>query len=167
MFQKRKHGEHIEHIELAGWDESAIARQTKQYGYRYDHTRREVSPATQAIPEAYSFIGDRLKAATGITFSQLIVNKYSPNQGIGPHIDDVAFGPVVVSISLGSKCVMDFSRGEGLNRLRSYSLYPRSLIILEGAARKVWRHGIGSAAIQTDGRSALFTRINPRWSQTF
>ena len=68
---------------------------------------------------------------------------------------------------MGSKCVMDFSRGEGLNRLISYSLYPRSLIILEGAARKLWRHVIGSAAIQTDGRSALFTRINPRWSLTF
>ena len=38
---------------------------------------------------------------------------------------------------------------------------------MEGAARKRWRHGIGFQATQTDGRSPLFTRTNPRWSLTF
>ena len=157
----------IDHVEMAGWDETAIMRQTRQYGFKFDHLKREVTPANQAIPEAYLFITDRLKEITDVTFQQLIINKYTPTQGIGPHTDDFAFGPVVVSNSLGEKCVIDFSKDEGLNRVRSYTLFPGSLFIMEGAARKRWRHGIGFQANQIDGSSPLFTRTSPRWSLTF
>src|SRR5262249_42740034 len=71
---------------------------------------------------------------------QLIVNEYLPGQGITPHIDCVpCFGPVVVSLSLSSACVMELSRGaEHLSLL----LRPRSLLVLGGEARQAWRHAI-------------------------
>ena len=43
----------------------------------------------------------------------MIVNEYEPGQGISPHIDNVKlFDAVVVSVSLGSECVMQFTQKE-------------------------------------------------------
>ena len=157
----------INSVELAGWDDSPIARCTRQYGAKFDHVKRVVTTCNLPIPPEYAFVNDRLKTATGISFTQMIINKYNPNQGIGPHIDDSAFGPVVAVISLGSKCVVDFTRSEGLQRCRSYILNPTSLLIMEQAARLEWRHGIAASPTHTDGRSALFARDGVRWSLTF
>ena len=46
-------------------------------------------------------------------FNQMIVNRYSPGQGISAHVDLAAFGDVVVSVSLESAATMDFSPKEG------------------------------------------------------
>jgi len=42
-------------------------------------------------------------------FNQIIVNKYLPGQGIGPHTDHVKFfGDIIISLSLESGCEMIF-----------------------------------------------------------
>lgn len=42
-----------------------------------------------------------------IKFNQLIINEYNPGQGINPHIDNpILFSSPIVSLSLGSDCIM-------------------------------------------------------------
>lgn len=46
-----------------------------------------------------------------IVFDQLIINEYTPGQGINPHIDNpTLFSSPIVSLSLGSDCVMEFDK---------------------------------------------------------
>jgi alkylated DNA repair dioxygenase AlkB len=73
---------------------------------------------------------------------QVIVNEYLPGQGIARHVDCVpCFGPVVLSLSLGSACVMDLHAPETLERI-SLPLPRRSLLVLAGPARSAWSHSI-------------------------
>jgi alkylated DNA repair dioxygenase AlkB len=59
----------------------------------------------------------------------------------GAHIDQAAFGDRVASVSLGSTCVMQFSKA-GADSEEEILLEPRSLLLLSGEARWDWRHGI-------------------------
>ena len=47
---------------------------------------------------------------------QLIVNDYAPGQGIPAHVDAPLFTDTIISISLGSSCVMEFSNESGERR---------------------------------------------------
>ena len=44
-----------------------------------------------------------------LRFNQMIVNRYSPGQGISAHVDLAVFGDVVASVSLESAAMMEFS----------------------------------------------------------
>src|SRR5262249_50640131 len=71
---------------------------------------------------------------------QLIVNEYQPGQGIAKHVDCVpCFGKTVVSISLGSTCVLEMAQGKQKVPLL---LEPRSAVVLQGDARYRWTHAI-------------------------
>ena len=75
-------------------------------------------------------------------FNQMIVNSYAPGQGISPHIDLAAFGDVVVSVSLESAAVMDFSPQSGGRSKVGVLLEPGDLLVLSGEARWEWKHSI-------------------------
>ncbi len=75
-------------------------------------------------------------------FNQMIVNCYAPGQGIAPHIDLAAFGDVVVSVSLESAAVIDFSPRAGGRPKVGVLLEPGDLLVLSGEARWEWKHGI-------------------------
>lgn len=90
---------------------------------------------------------------------QLIINHYTPGQGITPHIDlKTRFGDGIILCSLQSGIAMDFTRAEGEERepkkrkfgaepvSDQYSLWlpPRSVLILSGEARWRWKHGISA-----------------------
>ncbi|CAO1636419.1 unnamed protein product [Jaminaea pallidilutea] len=90
---------------------------------------------------------------------QLIINHYTPGQGITPHIDlPTRFGDGIILCSLQSGIAMDFTRDEGEGRESKkrkvdaepvsdrYSLWlpPRSALILSGEARWRWKHGISA-----------------------
>jgi alkylated DNA repair dioxygenase AlkB len=73
-------------------------------------------------------------------FNQIIINEYTPGQGIGPHIDNQkAFGRTVATLSLLSDIQMDFKY-----RSDAFHIYlkRRSLTILEDDARYICTHGI-------------------------
>ena len=72
--------------------------------------------------------------------SQAIINEYLPGQGISAHIDHpMLFHDPIVSLSLGSPCVMMFSKED----LKIPVLLPqRSLVILSGDSRWKWKHCI-------------------------
>jgi alkylated DNA repair dioxygenase AlkB len=48
-----------------------------------------------------------------LSYVQVIINEYTPGQGIAAHIDHKgSFGPIVASLSLLSGAVMDFQSNE-------------------------------------------------------
>ncbi len=124
-----------------------LKRRVQHYGWKYDYTARQVDNSMRLgdLPEWLLGYCEKLTEAGYFkkTPDQVIINEYEPGQGIASHIDCVpCFEDTIASISLSSKCVMDFTipEGEKVPKL----LEPRSLLIFSGDARYHWKHGIAS-----------------------
>jgi alkylated DNA repair dioxygenase AlkB len=132
-------------IDEGRWN-AELRRRVQHYGYRYDYSARCVRPASDVPPiPDWARQLTRQIYRTGITrqeFDQLIVNEYLPGQGIAPHVDSTScFDNEIVSISLGSSCVMTFTdatRAEQIDVL----LRPGDLQLIKDEARYGWRHQI-------------------------
>ena len=122
-------------IDAGEWS-AELRRRVQHYGSRYDYTSRAVAPAAATpLPGWALGLGRRLAFEP----DQVIVNEYLPGQGISAHTDCVpCFGPAVAAVSLGSGCVMTFSRSDSID----VYLEPRSLCVMTGPARYEWRHAI-------------------------
>lgn len=102
--------------------------------------------------------------------NQITINKYLPGQGIPYHIDNPnAFTEDLLSLSLGSKTVMDFKHPNGV--VVHKVLNPRSLLIMQKDARYLWMHGICPRKVDliNDDSSNETTSVNrgERISVTF
>ncbi|XP_010522779.1 PREDICTED: alkylated DNA repair protein alkB homolog 8 [Tarenaya hassleriana] len=79
-------------------------------------------------------------------FDQLIVNMYKPGEGICAHVDLLRFEDGIAVVSLGSPCVMGFSRGgdEASSNGEKVDVFldEGSLILMSGEARYLWKHEI-------------------------
>jgi len=132
-------------IDAQAW-RGNLSRRTQHYGYVYDYRARRVDPSMRlgSLPTWLTPIAQRL-AEDGfmpISADQAIINEYRPGQGIGAHIDcEPCFGDVVVSLSLGSTALMDFTYQRDKV---SIPLAPRSLVVLQNDARYLWKHGIAA-----------------------
>lgn len=126
-----------------------LARRTQHFGFRYDYKTRQLPQSLGPMPEWLR----GLAANLGLPETQqVIVNEYTPGQGISAHIDSTSvFGPQVASLSLGSPVIMSFythAVGGGDGERVDVWLPRRSLVILTGDARYRWTHAI--AARQSD-----------------
>jgi alkylated DNA repair dioxygenase AlkB len=132
------------------WDGS-ISRRMQQYGFKFQHRpndqseyntpRLEIAPLMPAFLKA---MADELLNGKymPVKADQVIVNEYTPGQGIRHHVDNpLAFEDVVVSISLGSAALMEFKNSK-TDEVVSWLLEPRSLLILTKDARYQWSHSI-------------------------
>ncbi len=146
-----------------------LGRRIQHYGYRYDYHNGSLASTKDLgdLPDWLASLANRI-AADGLTAripDQVIVNEYEPGQGIASHIDCIpCFGKTIMTLSLGSCCVMDFTHSQ-TNQKASVLLLPGSLTVMQGDARYNWEHGI--AARKTDqykGREFVRTR---RVSVTF
>lgn len=146
-----------------------LKRKVQHYGYKYDYKKRLVDPSMNlgTLPSWLQNIAQRfyLEGLTEKIPDQAIANEYQPGQGIANHIDCVpCFGNTIISLSLGGTCVMEFTHGKTKAKIPVF-LLPRSIIILQGAARYEWQHGI--VARKTDKyQGRVFVR-NRRVSLTF
>lgn len=141
----------LEAIDTSDWSHE-IGRRVQHYGFRYDYSRRTSGRAAAAapFPAWATAAASRLEDLFGGTPpEQCIVNEYLPGQGIGMHADADAFGPVIVSISLATNWPMRFRPryGQAYSRDRLpgdevVTLPARSALVLTGAARTSWMHGI-------------------------
>ena len=133
-----------------------LSRRVQHYGYRYDYRQRGTGrhAPVPAFPRWATVIADRLQHFfDGALPEQCIVNEYRPGQGIGMHADHASFGAIVVSLSLGAAWTMQFRpcavrpyvRG-GLASDQVALLPRRSALVLRGAARHRFMHGIDPAA---------------------
>ena len=146
-----------------------LKRRVQHYGWKYDYTARRVDESMRlgSLPDWLMDYCQRLYDEDHFqkTPDQVIINEYQPGQGIAPHVDCVpCFEETIVSISLGSPCVMDFthpSTGQKIAQL----LEPCSLLIFSGDARYHWKHGI--AARKTDKHNGQTIQRCRRISLTF
>jgi len=87
------------------------------------------------------------------TLNQMTLNQYKPGEGIGSHVDTPsAFGDGLISISLNSDIVMEFTKvtanyeDDGdMSPMRPKKLVylpRRSLVLMSGPARFEWEHQI-------------------------
>jgi alkylated DNA repair dioxygenase AlkB len=146
-----------------------LKRRVQHYGYRYDYRAHRVGEE--------SYLGDLPAWLTGLAEclhqdgfidavpDQCVINEYEAGQGIAPHVDCVpCFGDTVISLSLGSPCVMEFSQ-KGSREKIPLLLAPRSLLVMRGEARYGWRHGI--PARKTDKMGNISIKRGRRVSITF
>ncbi|XP_012216254.1 alkylated DNA repair protein alkB homolog 8 isoform X2 [Linepithema humile] len=136
-------------LRMINWEECESVssqlkhRQVKHFGYEFEYGRNIVNPDEPIvpIPQDYRFLQTMFdKYGHKYTYDQLTINKYLPGQGIPPHIDTHSvFEDAILSLSLGSACVMNFKRE---TQKVDVFLPARSLLIMTGEVRYAWTHGI-------------------------
>jgi alkylated DNA repair dioxygenase AlkB len=146
-----------------------LKRRVQHYGWKYDYKARSIdySMYLGELPNWAQHFGDRLFQAGHLSKipDQLIINEYQPGQGIANHVDcEPCFGETIISVSLGSNCVMDFINLKTKEKLE-VMLEPRSLVVISGEARHKWTHGI--AARKTDNFNGVKFERRLRISMTF
>jgi alkylated DNA repair dioxygenase AlkB len=132
--------------EEAPWNLS-LKRRTQHYGYEYQYSRGGTLKKIEEIPDfGHIVLNQIIKEGLLVetepeSFNQLIINEYLPGQGIAAHIDSNIFGPLILSVSLGSQCTMVFQHKEKKDKIEVL-LKPRTLLMMEGEARTLWTHMI-------------------------
>ena len=135
-------GEHdrvFDIISGPGWQDAG-GRRIRFYGHWYHHAKG-VHPVGD-LPDWALALASRLchDGLMPYVADQLIVTEYQPGEGIRPHVDAPVFADVIVGVTLGSTCVMEFARaGHPTERVL---LEPRSAMVLAGEARHEWQHAI-------------------------
>ena len=149
-----------------------LKRRVQHYGWRYDYSARFVTENMRAesLPYGINDVAERLRSRGWFseTPDQVIVNEYEPGQGIAPHVDRDCFGPAVATLSLGDCWPMQFiPAGRNADRAerREVLLDVGSILVLTGAARNKWMHGI--ARRRVDGRGSDKRERQRRVSVTF
>jgi alkylated DNA repair dioxygenase AlkB len=148
----REQSQLVADIEQQPWL-ADLKRRVQHYGYRYDYTRRSVDPAMYlgSLPAWLMPLAQRLRddGLYTVVPDQVIVNEYTPGQGISAHIDCIpCFGDAIVSISLLSSCVMVFTRTEPVAQI-AVPVEPCSLLVMQGEARYQWKHAIPARKVDT------------------
>ena len=145
-----------------------LSRRVQHYGWRYDYKARAITPDMHigALPDWLAKVAQKLYDETGLfdrVPEQVIVNEYLPGQGIATHIDHPGFGPTVCMVSLLDDWEMDFS--ENWKDKMPALLQQGSCVLLTGAARDTWQHGIAprKSELMENGRRPR----NRRLSMTF
>jgi len=125
-----------------------LKRRVQHYGYRYDYKARRARQQDflGPLPDWLLEIASKLHSDGHFSNlpDQVIINEYLPGQGIAAHVDCVpCFGGKIGSISLLSGCVMRFAQ-VGSKRIVDQYLEPQSLVLMQGASRYDWTHGIAA-----------------------
>jgi alkylated DNA repair dioxygenase AlkB len=124
-----------------GW-RYAGSRRARVYGYSYSPAKGGVYRVDD-LPEWAVEIAQRLcrEALMPCVADQMIANEYAPGTGIRPHVDAPLFDNTIVSLSLGSHCVMQFTENSS-GRVEELFVEPRSALVFSGEVRHKWKHGI-------------------------
>jgi alkylated DNA repair dioxygenase AlkB len=146
----------------SGVSESKNSRRVQHYGYKYVYTARYVNPSIGKLPDWSTTLENKIcdipivKQLQSTRPNQLIVNEYRPSQGIGAHIDAKIFADPVVTISSGSTCIFEMTKGTEKVELL---LHPRTCVVLSGDSRWNWKHCIPARMTDRyDGKDYKRTR---------
>jgi alkylated DNA repair dioxygenase AlkB len=136
------HDRLLAEVDSQPWQAVNGERRIQFYGHWYSHAKgglyRVGDLPRWALDVATRLTQDGLMPWLA---DQLIATDYEPGQGIFAHVDAPVFEDVIVSISLGSTCIMEFSDGQPGSE-REVLLEPRSALVVSGEARHAWRHSI-------------------------
>ncbi|MDB5459674.1 MAG: alkB [Caulobacteraceae bacterium] len=136
-------------------------RLTVSFGWRYAADGRTVERAPP-IPDWLQPVRAGAAAFAGLepeALEQSLVIRYPPGAPIGWHRDRPAFR-TVMGVSLLSPALLRLrlKRGQGWIRA-AQALEPRSVYLLDGAARSLWQHSIPPAPALR--YSITFRTLNP------
>jgi len=145
---KAEHEYLLKQIDAQPWLDE-LKRRVQHYGYKYDYKSHKIDQSMKInnLPDWLQSFAERLTelGIFDVAPDQVIVNEYMPGQGITSHIDcPPCFSDTITSLSLGSECVMNFTRKDDTEVI-PYLLEVRSLIVLKDDARYTWKHGIKHA----------------------
>lgn len=126
-----------------------LKRRVQHYGFKYDYKARKVNYDMHIgeLPEWLKRLSQKLHKDGHMpeVADQVIINEYEQGEGISSHIDcEPCFEGTIVSLSLGSGCVMNFTNKFDKTKKIPVWLEPRSLVALSGEARYEWLHGIAA-----------------------
>ena len=144
-------------------------RKVQQYGYKFNHKAHSLKGGHLGpLPDFCKNVTARL-VSNGVYSKynpdQMIINHYTPGQGIFPHWDSIkCFDDIIVSVGLGSSCIMKFQNSE-TNEEVDVFFERRMAVVLTGEARYVWRHGI--PAVTEDTYNGAVYKRKPRISLTW
>jgi alkylated DNA repair dioxygenase AlkB len=128
-------------INLQKWSDK-LSRRTQHYGYEYVYNKYNTLDKAPEIPTIFNDILNKINKKFNKTFNQLIINEYTPGQGIAPHIDNIKlFDDTIVSISLGSTYPMEFAYKD---KVYTQILKQKSLVALTSDARYKYKHSISA-----------------------
>jgi alkylated DNA repair dioxygenase AlkB len=119
-------------------------RLVQHYGYYFNYDDYTVDELAPEMPNVIKDLkAELINKCTELKlpaddFDQCIVNNYYPGQGITPHIDHSAFGPVIGCFTFCSGGNMRFSM-TGHNPHQIYTT-SGSLYIMSDDARYKWKH---------------------------
>jgi alkylated DNA repair dioxygenase AlkB len=121
------------------------------YGYHYNHKRVEAHRIGD-LPGWSRELATRLHTDQLMPDvpNMLVVNDYPVGSGFFAHIDQAVFGDTIVSVSLGSSCVMRFSHPSS-GQMQECLLEPRSALVLSGDVRWNWKHEIPARTVDICG----------------
>ena len=122
-------------------------RRVVSFGWRYDFSASKLEAAAE-IPPFLQPLRARAAAFAGVepaAFVHVLLNEYAPGAPIGWHRDRPEFA-VIAGVSLGAAAPFRMRRrkGSGWER-RVLEVEPRSIYVLDGAARSEWEHSIPPA----------------------
>ena len=149
---------------------SDLKRRVQHYGYKYDYKARRIDSSffVGELPPWLQQLGEKL-VETGILNimpDQAIVNEYQPGQGIAMHIDcQPCFADTVISLSMGSDCLMKFEHSADPAKKLELLLPQRSLVVMKAESRYNWLHGI--VGRQKDNFNGQVRKRGRRISITF
>jgi len=143
---KKEHDYLLQQIDVSVWLDD-LKRRVQHYGYKYDYKRRNIDLSMKIgeLPSWALQVANKMYAEGLINYlpDQVIVNEYQVGQGISSHIDcEPCFEDTIISLSLGSACVMDFVHKDDKDQKLHKLLEPCSLVILQDEVRYNWLHGI-------------------------
>jgi alkylated DNA repair dioxygenase AlkB len=134
-------------------------RRAMSFGARYLTQGRQLEPAPELPPELAVYRDRMVEAACAglgrelalagraiADFGLCTALHYPPGGAIGWHADNRAFGPTVLSLSLGGPARLQLQRpgrdDTGASGVLEQELAPRSLFVLAGESRVDWQHRV-------------------------
>lgn len=113
----------------------------ERYRYRYSGTEKQALPWTPALLELRS----RVQELSGALYNSCLLNLYhSGEEGMGWHSDDektLQREAPIASVSFGATRKFAFRHKETKETV-ALMLEPGSLLVMQGATQRCWRHAL-------------------------
>lgn len=136
-------------------------RQVLQYGARFDYASKPYR-LVDDVPALPTEFAPLLKTLPEVKqkWTQCIVNRYLPGEGISAHTDDPdLFGPVIACFSLGAPVTMEFSNVVEDKPVQvSLLVEPGSMYTMSDDARYKWKHAMPGKRTQRSERVSITLR---------
>jgi len=162
FLEKEEESELLDIIECLPWEEE-LKHKVQYYGFKYNYNKKKSSYKDYIgrIPQNLDFIREKL----GFDYMQLVVDKYSNDQGMRYHTKSDIFDSNIISSPLKSDIVVYLKNEDMIEKL---ILKRRSIIVLQDNVLKNWQIGIpfkksdkfNNRVIQRDNDRILMTFRN-------